>query len=417
MVASWGQRASLGLHVGAAGRKRPAADRSLALPGAFFPERSWLLVAPWNSTRGNARVYISEDWSSSRLPSAALLAGECSLSPGQSMVLEKDNLSLIIGMTERSLGGEKSIFANWKERLALEFRWLNILMVVMALHLLWVMTCLTVPGSKGLPDKSLDVLIKRSRPIFKTTPTPVRPPRRAVWLPRMKKDVAPKKRSQRPLRPSFRPHKAQNPRLDPKSWWQKALGQPKRDVFVDTKHAWMSASRLVRQGRSGASVGDPRILGWGAATRGGSGKGVLPGPSTAALGRWPRSQGGDAVVKEDLQKSVQDRGPLVESRPVRVSDALPRSVVRRVIQKNLSQIRYCYERGMVRQPGLTGRVRVRFEIGSRGLVRTAKVARSSLGDARVERCILKRIRRWRFPKPRGGGQVVVHYPFVLRAVP
>jgi hypothetical protein len=36
-----------------------------------------------------------------------------------------------------------------------------------------------------------------------------------------------------------------------------------------------------------------------------------------------------------------------------------------------------------------------------------------MGNARVENCIVQAVRRWEFPKPLGGGIVIVSYPFVL----
>jgi hypothetical protein len=32
----------------------------------------------------------------------------------------------------------------------------------------------------------------------------------------------------------------------------------------------------------------------------------------------------------------------------------------------------------------------------------------------VEQCLSRKIRSWSFPKPKGGGHVIVNYPFVFR---
>jgi len=34
-------------------------------------------------------------------------------------------------------------------------------------------------------------------------------------------------------------------------------------------------------------------------------------------------------------------------------------------------------------------------------------------DAGVGNCIAQAVKRWQFPKPEGGGSVIVTYPFVL----
>jgi hypothetical protein len=45
----------------------------------------------------------------------------------------------------------------------------------------------------------------------------------------------------------------------------------------------------------------------------------------------------------------------------------------------------------------------------------SKVGSSTLKNAKVETCIAQAVRRWLFPKPKGGGIVIVSYPFVLRS--
>ena len=43
------------------------------------------------------------------------------------------------------------------------------------------------------------------------------------------------------------------------------------------------------------------------------------------------------------------------------------------------------------------------------------VQNSTMGNPEVEQCIAGAVRRWEFPKPQGGGIVIVSYPFVLKA--
>jgi hypothetical protein len=38
-----------------------------------------------------------------------------------------------------------------------------------------------------------------------------------------------------------------------------------------------------------------------------------------------------------------------------------------------------------------------------------------MGNSNVENCMTTHIRRWRFPEPKGGGQVFVTYPWVFKA--
>jgi len=41
------------------------------------------------------------------------------------------------------------------------------------------------------------------------------------------------------------------------------------------------------------------------------------------------------------------------------------------------------------------------------------LASSTIGDGRVESCVLDAVRRWQFPRPDAGGVALVSYPFVF----
>jgi hypothetical protein len=94
---------------------------------------------------------------------------------------------------------------------------------------------------------------------------------------------------------------------------------------------------------------------------------------------------------------------------------LDRSVIQATIAKYLSQVRACYEGGLKRNPGLAGLVTMNFEIGKAGGLNFAKVGKTTLGDEQVEQCISERMMNWKFPAPRGGVDVKVTYPFLLRS--
>ena len=57
---------------------------------------------------------------------------------------------------------------------------------------------------------------------------------------------------------------------------------------------------------------------------------------------------------------------------------------------------------------------VKFTIAGNGSVIAASVEESSMNDSAVENCIVGKIRRWVFPAPKGGGIVVVKYPFIFK---
>lgn len=92
------------------------------------------------------------------------------------------------------------------------------------------------------------------------------------------------------------------------------------------------------------------------------------------------------------------------------------NVIKATIGKYLNQIRACYELGLRKNPGLTGQVTMAFEVAGTGKLNFAKVHQSTLGDGEVTECISQKMITWQFPKPLGGVNVKVKYPFLLRPV-
>jgi hypothetical protein len=97
-----------------------------------------------------------------------------------------------------------------------------------------------------------------------------------------------------------------------------------------------------------------------------------------------------------------------------VLGSLDPSLIDAVIKRNLSSIRYCYQRELAKNPALQGKVKVKFVIAGDGSVSSATTAISTLGNASVESCINGRILRMSFPTPKQG-IVIVSYPFVFSA--
>jgi len=60
------------------------------------------------------------------------------------------------------------------------------------------------------------------------------------------------------------------------------------------------------------------------------------------------------------------------------------------------------------------RIIVSWLIKPNGKVSDVKISKTTLKSERVESCIIKKIKRWIFPKPIGGGDVKVKYPFIFK---
>ncbi|WNG25666.1 adventurous gliding motility protein GltG [Cystobacter fuscus] len=123
---------------------------------------------------------------------------------------------------------------------------------------------------------------------------------------------------------------------------------------------------------------------------------------------YGRSVGGLAGTKKSVEVGIA-------AEEATVSGSLDKELVRQVIQRNRGQIRFCYESLLNRFPKLGGKVAIRFTIATEGNVVTSSVAQSTAGNSELEQCVAGRVRTWTFPKPQGGGSVVVTYPFIFKA--
>ena len=93
--------------------------------------------------------------------------------------------------------------------------------------------------------------------------------------------------------------------------------------------------------------------------------------------------------------------------------ALDKSLIDAVIKRHMNQIRYCYQRELTRDPSLGGKITIKFVIAKDGSVSRASIKTSTMGSSAVENCIAGRFRRFQFPEPKGGGIVIVSYPFIF----
>jgi outer membrane biosynthesis protein TonB len=139
-----------------------------------------------------------------------------------------------------------------------------------------------------------------------------------------------------------------------------------------------------------------KVGGVGTLGKGGGGRGV------AGLGGLAAGGAGSGTV------GILDEETEIEG-------GLDKEVIARVIAGYLGEIRYCYERQLSAEPDIYGKVQVKFTIDPEGRVAEHRVGATTLKSAMVEGCILRRLARWKFPKPKGGTHVLVTYPFMFKA--
>ena len=95
-----------------------------------------------------------------------------------------------------------------------------------------------------------------------------------------------------------------------------------------------------------------------------------------------------------------------------VNGRLPREIIQRIVRQNFGRFRLCYENGLRGNPGLEGRVEVKFVIDRAGAVSLAADGGSALPNQEVVQCVVRGFRDLSFPAPEGG-MVTVNYPIAL----
>lgn len=109
-------------------------------------------------------------------------------------------------------------------------------------------------------------------------------------------------------------------------------------------------------------------------------------------------------------------GPPPSSKPeAKVRGSLDKEVIRRVIREHIHEVKNCYVSSLGKKPDLEGRVIVRFTVSKDGDVTEAQTQETTMNHPPTEDCINTAVKTWKFPKPQGGGIVIISYPFVLKA--
>ncbi|XXF79359.1 AgmX/PglI C-terminal domain-containing protein [Myxococcaceae bacterium GXIMD 01537] len=103
------------------------------------------------------------------------------------------------------------------------------------------------------------------------------------------------------------------------------------------------------------------------------------------------------------------------ARSIAAQGSIDREGVAKVVNSHLQEVHACYERALLREPGLAGKVVLEWTIATNGRVVAAKTKSSTLRNSAVEACILTALKSWTFP-PATGGNVIITYPFLFNSV-
>jgi hypothetical protein len=85
--------------------------------------------------------------------------------------------------------------------------------------------------------------------------------------------------------------------------------------------------------------------------------------------------------------------------------------IRRVVIAHRGALQACYEIEAQKDPTLRGGVTATWTIDASGAVTSANMASSTIHNARVEGCVLRQVRAWRFPSSDGSSQPTFPFTF------
>ncbi len=96
----------------------------------------------------------------------------------------------------------------------------------------------------------------------------------------------------------------------------------------------------------------------------------------------------------------QQRLRVLEDRGIQVDGPLSLSAVLSSLEPRRSQLVFCYERALSRQPGLKGSMTLRMKINAAGFVSNLSIQNNKLGSPDATRCISELVGLWQFaPRP------------------
>ena len=131
--------------------------------------------------------------------------------------------------------------------------------------------------------------------------------------------------------------------------------------------------------------------------------------SAASVTRAPTGASGPPTTDKKA-KAVSPSEPARAAAPA--PRGVPRNRLREVLRRAMPRVRRCYERELTSNPKLAGEVVVQIKIATDGTVDEASFQKSTLESRVVKGCILRLLRRLRFPRPLGGpAQIAVPLVF------
>ena len=121
-------------------------------------------------------------------------------------------------------------------------------------------------------------------------------------------------------------------------------------------------------------------------------------------------------VQTTEESEVQPTEEVLPTPKGPILGALDKADIDATIKTAMPNIQTCYENALATNPDLSGTVLLKFVIGKDGTVSSSepKEEQTTLKSAEVIECISAEMKNIQFPAPKGGGVVIVSFPFVFQ---
>lgn len=144
------------------------------------------------------------------------------------------------------------------------------------------------------------------------------------------------------------------------------------------------------------------------------GGGTLGTEGFGGLGLKGSGSGGDSLGIGGIGRRAE-QNPTTPAEPV-VMGSLSKDLIQKVVRSHSAMLKRCTTEHLATDGGVnSGKVVVKFVIDASGTVSQSQVTQTALANERLGSCLAAGVQQMTFPKPRGGGIVIVNYPFLFSA--
>ena len=141
-------------------------------------------------------------------------------------------------------------------------------------------------------------------------------------------------------------------------------------------------------------------------------------PACQALDELERAKKAKATPPSERVASTTPEGlPVIEpAKPAKMTDVglsvaggIPANDIKTALEPRRAQLRFCYERGLAKNPRLSGVLVTTVSVRPDGSVSSVIFDGSTIEDAEVMGCMSKLVKLWKFDAPKNKKETLIVY--------